>query len=183
MSASQDAPRSARTLGTDPVGWRSMSLVMCRLSLVVLVLALRPVHAETGIAAFYGGGRTASGEVSGLNGLNCCSSHLAVWYEGPRYKRSQRSDRPRSHQRSRAIWPRSYHRPEPCGRARTRHDQGLARRGLASCVSDAHLFGGTCRGFRPNRPFASHCYHAWTAPVALRLWGPTELHPVRLTPA
>jgi rare lipoprotein A len=68
---SQDAPRSARTLGTDPVGWRSMSMVMCRLSLAVmlLVLALRPVHAEIGIAAFYGGGRTASGEVSGPNGL------------------------------------------------------------------------------------------------------------------
>jgi rare lipoprotein A len=46
-------------------------MVMCRLSLaaVLLVLALRPVHAETGIAAFYGGGRTASGEVSGPNGL------------------------------------------------------------------------------------------------------------------
>jgi hypothetical protein len=49
---------------------------------------------------------------------------------------------------------------------------GTAR--LASCVSDARLFaGGLARGFRPNRPFASHCYHAWTAPVALRLWGPT----------
>jgi rare lipoprotein A len=36
---------------------------------MLLVLALRPVHAEIGIAAFYGGGRTASGEVSGPNGL------------------------------------------------------------------------------------------------------------------
>ena len=44
----------------------------------------------------------------------------------------------------------------------------------STCVSDAHVFaGGTCGGFGPNRPFASHCYHAWTAPVALRLWGPT----------
>ena len=76
--ASQRAPRSAWTLGTDPVGWRSVWMVMCRLSLaaVLLVLALRPVHAETGIAAFYGGGRTASGEVSGPNGLTAAHRTL-----------------------------------------------------------------------------------------------------------
>jgi rare lipoprotein A len=53
-------------------------MVMCRLSLaaVLLVLALRPVHAETGIAAFYGGGRTASGEVSGPNGLTAAHRTL-----------------------------------------------------------------------------------------------------------
>jgi rare lipoprotein A len=51
---------------------------MCRLSLaaVLLVLALRPLHAETGIAAFYGGGRTASGEVSGPNGLTAAHRTL-----------------------------------------------------------------------------------------------------------
>jgi len=51
---------------------------MCRLSLaaVLLVLALGPVHAETGIAAFYGGGRTASGEVSGPNGLTAAHRTL-----------------------------------------------------------------------------------------------------------
>ena len=51
---------------------------MCRLSLaaVLLVLALRPMHAETGIAAFYGGGRTASGEVSGPNGLTAAHRTL-----------------------------------------------------------------------------------------------------------
>ena len=51
---------------------------MCRLSLaaVLLVLALRPVYAETGIAAFYGGGRTASGEVSGPNGLTAAHRTL-----------------------------------------------------------------------------------------------------------
>jgi rare lipoprotein A len=51
---------------------------MCRLSLaaVLLVLALRPVHAETGIAAFYGGGRTASGEVSGPNGFTAAHRTL-----------------------------------------------------------------------------------------------------------
>ena len=55
-----------------------MSMVMCRLSLaaVLLVLVLRPVHAETGIAAFYGGGRTASGEVSGPNGLTAAHRTL-----------------------------------------------------------------------------------------------------------
>jgi rare lipoprotein A len=51
---------------------------MCRLSLaaVLLVLALRPMHAETGIAAFDGGGRTASGEVSGPNGLTAAHRTL-----------------------------------------------------------------------------------------------------------
>ena len=44
--------------------------------LVLVVLALRPVHAETGIAAFYGGGRTASGEVSGPNGLTAAHRTL-----------------------------------------------------------------------------------------------------------
>jgi rare lipoprotein A len=55
-----------------------MTMVMCRLSLaaVLLVQALMPVHAETGIAAFYGGGRTASGEVSGPNGLTAAHRTL-----------------------------------------------------------------------------------------------------------
>jgi rare lipoprotein A len=34
------------------------------------------MHAETGIAAFYGGGRTASGEVSGPNGLTAAHRTL-----------------------------------------------------------------------------------------------------------
>jgi rare lipoprotein A len=53
-------------------------MVMCRLSLaaVLLVLALRPVHAETGIAAFDGGGRTANGEVSGPNGFTAAHRTL-----------------------------------------------------------------------------------------------------------
>ena len=42
----------------------------------MLILALRPVHAETGIAVFYGGGRTASGEVSGPNGLTAAHRTL-----------------------------------------------------------------------------------------------------------
>jgi hypothetical protein len=48
-----DAPRSARTPGADPVGWRSMSMVMCRSSLAAPLL-VQPVHAEIGNAAFYG---------------------------------------------------------------------------------------------------------------------------------
>lgn len=40
------------------------------------MLALTPAHAETGIAAFYGGGRTASGEVSGPNGLTAAHRTL-----------------------------------------------------------------------------------------------------------
>jgi rare lipoprotein A len=53
-------------------------MVMCRLSLAaaLLGLALRPVHAETGIAAFYGGGRTANGEVSGPNGFTAAHRTL-----------------------------------------------------------------------------------------------------------
>jgi rare lipoprotein A len=53
-------------------GWLAFNVVVTyRLSLaaVLLVLALMPVHAETGIAAFYGGGRIAGGEASGPNGL------------------------------------------------------------------------------------------------------------------
>ena len=40
------------------------------------MLALTPAHAETGIAAFYGGGRTASGEVSGPSGLTAAHRTL-----------------------------------------------------------------------------------------------------------
>jgi rare lipoprotein A len=53
-------------------------MIRFRLSLAVVlsVLALTPAHAETGIAAFYGGGRTASGEVSGPNGLTAAHRTL-----------------------------------------------------------------------------------------------------------
>jgi rare lipoprotein A len=46
-------------------------MVWSPLSLAVLlsVLVTGPVQSEMGIAAFYGGGRTASGEVSGPKGL------------------------------------------------------------------------------------------------------------------
>jgi len=53
-------------------------MVTFRLSLAALwsLLALTPVNAETGIAAFYGGGRTASGELSGPNGLTAAHRTL-----------------------------------------------------------------------------------------------------------
>jgi rare lipoprotein A len=72
-------------------------MVTCRLSLaaVLLVLARRPVRAETGIAAFYGGGRTASGEVSGSNGLTAAHRTLPFGTKVLVTRRSQRSDRPR----------------------------------------------------------------------------------------
>jgi rare lipoprotein A len=34
-------------------------------AIVSLLIAISPLHAESGMASFYGGGRTASGEVSG----------------------------------------------------------------------------------------------------------------------
>ena len=46
------------------------------LSVLIFVLSLCVAHAETGIAAFYGGGRTASGEVSGPNGLTAAHRTL-----------------------------------------------------------------------------------------------------------
>jgi rare lipoprotein A len=46
------------------------------LAAVTVAIAICPVHAETGRAAFYGGGRTASGEVTGPNGLTAAHRTL-----------------------------------------------------------------------------------------------------------
>jgi hypothetical protein len=51
-----DAPRSASTLGADPLGWRFnvdglVSIINHSLAAVLLV---QPLHAEIGNAAFYG---------------------------------------------------------------------------------------------------------------------------------
>jgi rare lipoprotein A len=48
-------------------------LLLC---LVLSSIAICPVHAETGIAAFYGGGRTASGEVTVATGLTAAHRTL-----------------------------------------------------------------------------------------------------------
>ena len=39
-------------------------------------MAICPVHAESGMAAFYGGGRTASGEVTGATGMTAAHRTL-----------------------------------------------------------------------------------------------------------
>jgi rare lipoprotein A len=46
------------------------------LAIIVSVIASCPVQAETGRAAFYGGGRTASGERTGPNGLTAAHRTL-----------------------------------------------------------------------------------------------------------
>ena len=46
-----------------------MMLVKLSLAAALSSISICPVHAESGLAAFYGGGRTASGEVTSPNGL------------------------------------------------------------------------------------------------------------------
>jgi rare lipoprotein A len=53
--------------------------MMCaKLSLAAALsaIAICPIHAESGLAAFYGGGRTASGEVTGSTGLTAAHRTL-----------------------------------------------------------------------------------------------------------
>ena len=53
-----------------------MSALKLFLAVVFASTALCPVHAESGLAAFYSGGRTASGEVTGPNGLTAAHRTL-----------------------------------------------------------------------------------------------------------
>src|SRR6476620_8063427 len=46
------------------------------LAIVSTAIAICPVRAESGLAAFYGGGRTASGEVTGPTGLTAAHRTL-----------------------------------------------------------------------------------------------------------
>jgi rare lipoprotein A len=46
------------------------------LALVLTAIAIGPVHAEKGVAAFYGGGVTSSGEVTRPNGLTAAHRTL-----------------------------------------------------------------------------------------------------------
>ena len=46
------------------------------IAFVLVSIAVSPVHAESGRAAFYSGGRTASGEVTGPNGLTAAHRTL-----------------------------------------------------------------------------------------------------------
>lgn len=45
-------------------------------AVVSLLIAISPVHAESGVASFYGGGKTASGEVSGPKGFTAAHRTL-----------------------------------------------------------------------------------------------------------
>jgi rare lipoprotein A len=46
------------------------------LAIVFLCIVIFPVHAESGRAAFYNGGHTASGEITGANGLTAAHRTL-----------------------------------------------------------------------------------------------------------
>ena len=46
------------------------------LTVILSSLAICPVHAESGMAAFYSGGRTASGEITGPAGLTAAHRTL-----------------------------------------------------------------------------------------------------------
>jgi rare lipoprotein A len=53
-------------------------MIGSKLSLAIALssIAISPCHAETGRAAFYSGGRTASGEVTGQNGFTAAHRTL-----------------------------------------------------------------------------------------------------------
>jgi rare lipoprotein A len=53
-------------------------MTCCKLSFAIAVLSISigSAHAESGIAAFYGGGRTASGEVTGRSGFTAAHRTL-----------------------------------------------------------------------------------------------------------
>jgi len=53
-----------------------MLFVKLSLAVALSTIAICPIHAESGLAAFYGGGRTASGEVTGPNGLTAAHRTL-----------------------------------------------------------------------------------------------------------
>jgi rare lipoprotein A len=53
-----------------------MVRIKITLAIALLAIASCPVRAENGVAAFYGGGRTASGEVTGRTGLTAAHRTL-----------------------------------------------------------------------------------------------------------
>jgi rare lipoprotein A len=53
-----------------------MAPIRLTLAIVLVPIATYPVHAESGMAAFYSGGRTASGEVTGPTGLTAAHRTL-----------------------------------------------------------------------------------------------------------
>jgi rare lipoprotein A len=53
-----------------------MRTLKMSLTVILSSLAICPVHAESGMAAFYSGGRTASGEITGPAGLTAAHRTL-----------------------------------------------------------------------------------------------------------
>src|SRR6202047_1691380 len=53
-----------------------MTTLKMSLTVTLSSLAICPVHAESRLAAFYGGGRTASGEITGPAGLTAAHRTL-----------------------------------------------------------------------------------------------------------
>jgi rare lipoprotein A len=53
-----------------------MTTLKMSLTVILSLLAICPVHAESGMAAFYSGGRTASGEITGPAGLTAAHRTL-----------------------------------------------------------------------------------------------------------
>ena len=53
-----------------------MVRIKITLAIALLAIASCPVRAENGVAAFYGGGRTASGEVTGPTGFTAAHRTL-----------------------------------------------------------------------------------------------------------
>jgi rare lipoprotein A len=64
--------------GTKQVARRSLPMTGLKLpsALVLASIAICPVHAETGMASFYGGEHTASGETTGRTGLTAAHRTL-----------------------------------------------------------------------------------------------------------
>src|ERR1700722_8993800 len=53
-----------------------MTTLKMSLTLILASMAICPVHAENGMATFYSGGRTASGEITGPAGLTAAHRTL-----------------------------------------------------------------------------------------------------------
>jgi rare lipoprotein A len=53
-----------------------MTCTKLSFAVALLSMTICPAHAEKGIAAFYGGGRTASGEVTGRSGFTAAHRTL-----------------------------------------------------------------------------------------------------------
>jgi rare lipoprotein A len=53
-----------------------MAIARLSLTIVLSSIAICSAHAENGVAAFYGGGRTASGEITGPSGLTAAHRTL-----------------------------------------------------------------------------------------------------------